>query len=253
MKAAPLRALADGALLARFFGDQKPEILALHGWGRNGSDFAAALEDRAGMAPDLAGFGHSPPPEQVWGADDYASQLVPVMEELRTPAVVVGHSFGGRVAACLAARRPDLVGGLLLSGAPLVRIRPPASPRLRYRLIRWGHRRGLISAERLEQVRRRHGSQDYREARGVMRDVLVKVVNESYEHQLGRLVSPVHLLWGADDREAPVETARVAHRILTEAGVAVQLDVIPGVGHDLPLTRPDILGTALDRMLEQTR
>ena len=252
MSAAPLRALADGALMARFFGDRPPKVLALHGWGRDGADFTEVLDGMAALAPDLPGFGSSPPPAQVWGADQYARQLIPIVEETETPIVVVGHSFGGRVAVCLAARRPELVAGLILSGAPLVGAARRSRPRLSYRLIRWGRNRGLISEARLEALRRQSGSRDYRAARGVMRDVLVKVVNESYEGQLDALSLPVDLIWGAEDLEAPVAKVHAAERRLREAGCAVRLEIVPGVGHDLPRRRPRLLGEAIRNMLEGT-
>ncbi len=253
MSAAPLRALADGALMARFFGDRPPKVLALHGWGRDGADFTQVLDGVAALAPDLPGFGSSPPPPRVWGADDYALRLIPILEEINIPMVVVGHSFGGRVAVCLASRRPDLVTGLILSGAPLLGGGRRARPRLSYRLIRWGHRRGLVSDTRLEALRRRHGSRDYQAARGVMRDVLVKVVNESHETQLDALSLPVDLIWGADDQEVPVERAHTVRRRLEEAGgCEVRLEIVPEAGHNLPLHRPEVFGEAIRRMLEKT-
>ncbi len=253
MSAAPLRALAGGEVMARFFGTSPPGVLALHGWGRDGTDFIETLRGVAAVAPDLAGFGNSPPPAGVWGAADYARHLEPVLAEMSTPAVVLGHSFGGRVAVCLAAGRPELVAGLVLTGAPLIRTAPPARPRLPYRLLRWANRRGLVSEARMDRLRKRHGSADYRQARGMMRQVLVKVVNESYEDQLDMLSVPIDLVWGQDDTEVPVERARAAYRRLREAGCPVRLEVIPETGHNLPLRRPRILADSVRRMQENTR
>lgn len=252
MRAAPLRALAGGALMARFFGDHPPRVMALHGWGRESSDFTEVLDGMAAVSLDLPGFGSSPPPDGVWGADEYAHRIIAVLEEMPSPMLVLGHSFGGRVAVCLAARRPDLVSGMILTGAPLVGGVRRSRPRRSYRLVRWGHRRGLISDDRMEALRRRHGSSDYRTARGVMRDVLVKAVNESYEEQLDGLSLPVHLVWGAQDTEVPVERARQVYRRLRESGCEVRLREVDGAGHDLPLSRPDILRDAILVMLEGT-
>jgi pimeloyl-ACP methyl ester carboxylesterase len=78
-----------------------------------------------------------------------------------------------------------------------------------------------------------------------MRDILVTVINESYEPQLGRIMSPVHLLWGADDTEAPVRVAEAAMSLLADSS----LEVLPGVGHFVPIEAPGALGKAIDGAL----
>lgn len=238
-----LRSFLEGALFAEIYGERAPNILALHGWGRRGSDFNAALEGLSAVAPDLPGFGASPPPDDVIGAEAYADIVAGILDSFDRPPVLVGHSFGGRVAVCLAAKHPDRVGNLVLSGVPLIRLhigrRPPAA----YRAIRWLNRLGMISDERLEREKRSRGSADYRHASGVMRDILVKVVNESYESQLGRIDSHVHLLWGAGDTDVPVSVAEAAEALLADS----TLEVLPGVGHFLPLEAPDALRSAIEK------
>ncbi|HEU5113637.1 MAG TPA: alpha/beta hydrolase, partial [Acidimicrobiia bacterium] len=107
-----LRALSDGALFAEAYGDGPPRVLALHGWGRRGSDFAPSLADFDALSVDLPGFGATPPPETVLGAEGYARLVASVLDEFEAPPVVIGHSFGGRIAVCLAAAHPDRVGSL---------------------------------------------------------------------------------------------------------------------------------------------
>jgi pimeloyl-ACP methyl ester carboxylesterase len=244
----PLRAY-DG-VFAEVHGSDPPRVLALHGWGRRGADFDAVLDGLDALAVDLPGFGATAPPEHPIGAAGYAERLAPILGGLDAPVVVVGHSFGGRVGLCLAVDHPDRVSGLVLSGVPLLRTRPVRRPGPGYRLLRSAHRAGLVSDERMEQIRRSRGSADYRAATGVMRDVLVTAVNETYEDGLARLTVPVALVWGADDREAPVGVAEAAHRILDQAGVPVTLEVVAGVGHMLPVVAPGPLRAAIDRMLE---
>lgn len=104
----------------------------------------------------------------------------------------------------------------------------------------------------MERRRRRHGSADYRAATGVMRDVLVRVVNESYEEELAGLDLPVHLLWGADDREVPVEVGEKARNLIARGGAEVELEVLDGVGHHVPIRAPEATRRAVDQMLERT-
>jgi pimeloyl-ACP methyl ester carboxylesterase len=244
-----LRSLAGGSVLAEVLGEAPARVLALHGWGRRGSDFVSSLQGLPVVAVDLPGFGASPPPPAPVGAAGYAELVAPVLEEFPSPPLVVGHSFGGRVAVALAAARPEEVDGLLLTGVPLVRAGPSRRPRMRYRLARLASRLGLVADDRMERLRRRHGSADYAAADGVMRAVLVQVVSETYERELATLRGPVHLLWGSEDREVSVEVARRALAIMTAAGARASLELVEGGGHHLGLEAPDRLREAVERML----
>lgn len=241
-----LKAFDSGRLFGAVHGDAPARVLALHGWRRTSADFDRVLAGMSAVALDLPGFGASPEPPSGWGAADYADAVAPVLDELDTPVVVLGHSFGGRVAVCLAAARPDAVKALVLTGVPL--IRPPAAarkPPLKFRAARWLNRRGVLPDERMEALRRQHGSADYRAAAGVMRDVFVRVVNESYEAELARVRCPIELVWGDDDAEARLAVAESALAVVPDA----KLTVAPGAGHLTPLSAPDALRAALERHL----
>ena len=227
----PLTALLDGAVLAERTGSGTTSVLALHGWGRSRADLLPALTDLSALSVDLPGFGASPPPPAPWGSADYADALAPA---LTSPVVVVGHSFGGRVAVQLAARHPSLVSGLVLTGTPLLRAtgttgRAP----LAFRMAKSLHAAGILSSERMEAQRRQHGSADYRNASGVMRECLVRLVNEDYRDLLPGITVPVAMVWGSDDTAAPLTMAREAERLLPSA----TLTVSEGSGHllDAPL------------------
>ncbi|MFH1329186.1 MAG: alpha/beta fold hydrolase [Actinomycetota bacterium] len=234
-----------GGLFAERFGGAAP-VLALHGWGRDRRDWAGVLAAAGGLAPDLPGFGATPAPAEAVGAAGYAALVEPALQVFGGPVVVVGHSFGGRVAVHLALRRPEAVAALVLAGVPLVRL-PGARPRVspRYRSLRLARRLRLVPEHTLEQARRRFGSGDYRAASGVMRQVLVRVVEESYEEQLCALACPVHLVWGEEDRVVP---PAVATRALTLIG-AGRLTLLAGVGHDVPAQAPEALAAAIGEHL----
>lgn len=240
-----LRSFADGAVFAEVIGEGPPRVLALHGWGRRGTDFMRSLEGLGALAVDLPGFGASPPPSEVIGAEGYAEIVAPLLGEFDGPPVLVGHSFGGRVGVCLAARWPHRTGPLILTGVPLVRVRSQTRPSVGYRLARALNRAGIVSDESMERRRRRTGSADYRAATGVMRDILVKVIKETYEDQLAGLAADVLLLWGADDHEVPVEVAHRASRLVAGSRV----EVVEGVGHHLPLEAPKRLHDAVEAFL----
>jgi pimeloyl-ACP methyl ester carboxylesterase len=101
----------------------------------------------------------------------------------------------------------------------------------------------------MEEIRRSRGSADYRAASGVMRDILVKVVNESYEEELSRLRSRVLLLWGTADDEVPVAVAERSLRLIREAGGSAELEVLPGVGHFVPTQAPNAIARVLGEVM----
>jgi pimeloyl-ACP methyl ester carboxylesterase len=242
-----LRTFAGGRLFGTATGPEPPRVLALHGWGRTHGDFDAVIAG-AGEAPlpaialDLPGFGASPPPPEAWGAASYAEAVGAVLADMGSPVVVLGHSFGGRVALHLAVQRPDLVGALVLTGVPLLHAhdrRSRIAPA--YRFVRRLHRLGVISEDRMEAARQRYGSADYKAAQGIMRQVHVRSVNETYEEQLDAVRCPVHLVWGSDDTATPLEMVERAAARLADG----DLTVFPGVGHLTPLLIPAELRAAV--------
>lgn len=220
-----LTALADGRLLADKTGSTPPAVVALHGWARTGADFAAIVDGLDAVAPHLPGFGTADPPDSAWGTAEYAELVADAIRPFGA-VTVVGHSFGGRVAVRLAARYPELVKALVLTGVPLLRLAPVSKPALTFRIVRWMARRGILSKNVLERQRRKHGSADYNAARGVMREILVKVVNEDYRDDLARIQAPVRMVWGENDTAAPTAAGRAASEL-----IGAPFTVVPGAGH----------------------
>ncbi len=244
-----LHAFGDGSIFGDVVGTNTPRVLALHGWGRTSSDFHSVLSGLDAIAVDLPGFGASPPPPLPWGTGQYATATLAALKECATPAVVVGHSFGGRVAVHLAADYPELVHALVLTGTPLLRLKQQRlKPSRKFKLAKRLNALGLISDQKMEAHRRRSGSSDYQAAVGVMRDVLVRSVNEEYRDQLAKITCPVELVWGQDDTAAPVEIAKEAASIL---GPRARLSILPGVGHDTLALAPGAVRAAIVAQLER--
>jgi lipase len=100
------------------FGPPGPvRMLALHGLtghGRRWQHLAGYVPEITVAAPDLLGHGRSSW-DAPWSIDANVAALAALLDaQADTPALVVGHSFGGALALRLAADRPDLVAALLL-------------------------------------------------------------------------------------------------------------------------------------------
>jgi pimeloyl-ACP methyl ester carboxylesterase len=158
------------------------------------------------------------------------------------PLVLVGHSFGGCIATVLAADYPQSVAALVLVGAPLVHTSSSAKPPWRYRATRYLHAKGVLSNSTMEAARQRYGSSDYRNASGLLRDILVARVNESYEDELSRVRAPVAMLWGERDLDVPESVA-------ARAGVLLHAPhtfrSVAGVGHLVPTEAPRELASTI--------
>jgi pimeloyl-ACP methyl ester carboxylesterase len=243
-----LRAYGDGNLFGEPYGEAPIRVVFLHGWARRGQDFAACATQLASrgvgsVALDLPGFGASPLPTVAGGARLYAELLAPALSEMnRSPVVLVGHSFGGCIATVLAANYPQSVAALVLVGAPLVHSSASAKPPWAYRATRYWHAKGVVSDRKMEAARRRYGSSDYRNAHGLLRDILVSRVNESYEDELARVRAPVALVWGERDLDVPESVASRASALLHSPHT---FRSVAGVGHLLPTEAPQELASAV--------
>ncbi|MBE7204343.1 MAG: alpha/beta hydrolase [Parafilimonas terrae] len=99
-------------------------VVAVHGSPGDGSEYAKVVPAIAHKAdvivPDLRGFGrsdkHLDGPPDAFSRDGQVRAVIALMDELRIKkAVLVGYDIGGFVVQTVAARRPDLVGAMVLS------------------------------------------------------------------------------------------------------------------------------------------
>lgn len=105
-------------------------IHGLGGQSTNWTDLMAELAlDLEGWAPDLPGFGWSPPPADgdysvTADAEVAAALLDQLATERQEPVHLFGNSMGGAIAVLVAAARPDLVATLTLVSPALPDLRP---------------------------------------------------------------------------------------------------------------------------------
>ncbi len=97
-----------------------PPMLLLHGWGATSYYWQETMQRfstiRTCYAPDMPGFGKSAPVLQTASAENLAEVMIDFADALDIDQFDVnGHSFGGAVAAYIAARWPKRVRHLVLS------------------------------------------------------------------------------------------------------------------------------------------
>ena len=127
---APRRTTALGA-----FG-RGPTVVLVHGLGSSASHWLPVARDLARdhrvVLVELQGHGIAPMPGEL-SLEDAARELdLAIRSECDGPAVLVGHSAGGLVAAAEALRNPDRVRALVLVETAL---RPQLDPPARAELL----------------------------------------------------------------------------------------------------------------------
>ncbi|MBP5679162.1 MAG: alpha/beta hydrolase [Bacilli bacterium] len=200
------------------------DILLLHGWGQNiemMKPLGDAFSDEYRITIlDLPGFGKSEEPKETWTIKKYNEMLEEFIKETNVKKpIVMGHSFGGRLAIRYSAEHP--IEKLVLFGSPCIRIQEelPVTVRILKSLKQVP---GLNDLG--EYMKKYIGSRDYKAATPVMRQTLVEVVNEDLSKYAREIEEPTLLIWGDQDTEAPVAEAKELEKIMIDAG----LIILPG-------------------------
>ncbi|WP_406692622.1 alpha/beta fold hydrolase [Saccharopolyspora sp. ID03-671] len=253
----------------------------LAGSSTNWTDLSAQLSGHLrSVAVDLPGFGRSEPPEGFGCTrQENADLIIRLLTELGSGAVhLTGNSFGGAVAAEVAARRPDLVSTLTLISPAMPDLRPSPSrisdPRLFFALlpvIGPPTRRRLAAVtprERAEQLLRvcfaepdripphrlDEAAAEFAERAGLpwaaaalaqttvqlMRSWVV-APGRSLWRLLARIDTPALVIWGDNDRVVSVRKAPRTATLLPRG----RLLVIPRTGHVAQMERPAVVARAV--------
>ncbi len=203
-----------------------PSFAFLHGWGRDCSDFEYFYNKIDGIFIDLPGFGKSPEPNRAWSPNDYSIWLNEVLPD--SVDTIVAHSFGGRVATHYVNNFNNINRSIMV-GVPLLKYsNSQKGEKLELKLLKKANKLNILPDSYIEKYKRKHGSLDYRNSEGLMRDILVSAVNDDMSEILKKLNSPIYLIWGDKDKEVPLRVAQEALGMLNDS----RLFVLKDVGHN---------------------
>jgi pimeloyl-ACP methyl ester carboxylesterase len=192
-----------------------PPVLLLHGWGANAESFTGLIRmaktSRRLVALDLPGFGESPLGVTEWTRASYAELVRELIRSRNWNQVaVLGHSYGGGVALCLAGEPAAPMDRLLLCAASGAGLPNSGGPGARVRTFRALRRTvetvlpARLAEPTVEWLRQRMGSADYRSA-GPLRPILVRAVQEDLSGVAERVQVQTLIIWGALDTELPLD------------------------------------------------
>lgn len=182
---------------------QGTPLLFLHGWGLNCHEFDKVAnqinEDFKVYQIDLPGFG-----ETKLNKDLTVSEYADIINKfcLRLAIInpiVIGHSFGGRVAISYASRYD--ISKLVLVCTPGVPQRFSLSKYIKIKIYK------LLKKMNISL---KMGSADYKNSSDILRKVLVKALNTDLTEDIKSIKCETLLIYGKNDKAVPLY---IGHKI----------------------------------------
>ncbi len=181
-------------------GNSDKVILFLHGWGSNKEimygSFGKYLNNFKHIYVDLPGFGNSPN-SNFLTTNDYSNIIELFLKELNIKAdIIVGHSFGGKVATLL---KPTTL--VLLSSAGIL-VPKPLKVKVKIAIFK------LLKPLGFSKLRTLFVADDAKQMNSGMYETFKYVVNEDFEHNFSKFNGKAILFWGKKDSATPFWTAQ---------------------------------------------
>lgn len=245
-------------LAYRTYGHGPLPVLAFHGFGRTGADFAILEESLGDLATlyafDLHFHGQSPGypdrADQPFTPAELAVFFTAFATHLGAERMgLLGYSLGGRIALCLVEQMPERIGPVFLAAPDGLKTRPWYRGLASSAVGRWAYKRfiqhpqrihfvmGVLRATRLMNERMHRflkGQTDSRAKRQLVHDVwlsyrliepdLAAVGAAAARHGIG-----LHLFFGTHDRVIP---PALGLNLLRRAEERVTVEELP-FGHVL--------------------
>lgn len=217
-------------------------LILLHGWGLDSSTFwptVDLLKDNFTLwLIDLPGFGRSDIPKEAFDTKNYAKIIADFIRKNKiSKPTVLGHSFGGKIAIRLTNLYPNLMDKLLLVGSSGLKGDPSFKSIIAYPLAKIVHYlmpdifniKTIIRKKFYRKI-----ESDY-ENSGVMKDTLLKTIQEDLTDNLKGIEKETLLIWGDSDRAVPLKYGKRMYRLLKNS----KLIIMEEQGHFLHIHDPE--------------
>lgn len=249
------QAVINGLLINYYAeGDGQP-IIFLHGWRSDASVwlplFKTLVTDSYILyALDLPGFGKSETPHKPYTLHDYASIIKTFINLIPIPSsfvpIIIGHSFGARVALKYAAENPGRAAKLVLIASGGAREKTSGIAKLLAKIIK-----PLFAPRFMQPLRRKiyalFGAEDYI-ATPRLQKTFLNIINENILTIAETINLPTLLIWGEDDAVAPLAFGKKLHQAIRGS----KLVVIPHAGHFCFIDQLEACGAAIAAFLQKT-
>lgn len=227
--------------------DAPDTAVVLQGWGTSLEIYdsvADAINDSFRVVQlDLPGFGESEEPPEPWNVDAYCDFLCSFLKQLGIDrAVLIGHSYGGRIIIKLSARDEapfEISKAVLIDSAGVM---PERSAYQQFRVKLYKAKRAVLTnsfvhslfPEVIDYWMSTQGSEDYRSASPMMKKCLVMAVNEDLQDLMPAVKQETLLVWGDLDVDTPIADAHIMEEKMPNAALVV----LEGTDHYSFLYKP---------------
>lgn len=223
-------------------GGAGPPVVLLHGYGVSGRYFLPLAEllvaDCATFVPDLPGHGGTKQSGKVLGVAGLAEVLGDWLESIAVDRpVLVSNSMGTQIATELAARRPELVGPMVLIG-PTVDPGRRGAPHQLFGALRESRDPALLGVAARDGLR-----PNIRQLLAAARSVLA----DRPELRLPLIEQPTVVVHGERDGFVSREWAQRVAALLPNG----RLVVVPGEPHAVHFTKPGLVAGIVRELLAE--
>jgi len=238
-----------------------PVIFILHGWGANLEIYRSIEQTVSAKYPtvlfDFPGFGKSEEPKEPWDVSRYTAFTVKFIQSFHCQRVIlIGHSFGGRVIIKMLTEHKDLcdftVDKIVLTDSAGVRPKRSFKAKCRtrvYKTAKWFVKLPPVKKlkpDALDKLQKKFGSADYAAASPMMRQCMVRVVNEDLRHLFPQIPVSALLVWGDRDTATPLSDGQMMEKMMPDAGLVT----LQNAGHFSFLDQPRVYQAVLRSFLK---
>ena len=193
--------------------DAKVDLIVLHGWGSNKGlmkkSFAPYMDSFRHIYIDLPGFGGSSC-NLALETKDYAAIVELLLIYINASKdIIVGHSFGGKIALLL---EPKV---LVLVGSAGIYIPKPFKIKAKIALFK------IAKVFGLSKLRSVFVAEDAKSLSEPMYQTFKNVVDEDFSTEFSAYSGKALLCWGRDDTATPLSSAQRIEKLIDDSSLSI--------------------------------